>query len=542
MLQTILDYYQTELEALYEQALYFAKAHPQYASQLGILPFAIKNPELERLLQGTAFLTARIQKKIDGDFKQISHVLLTAIMPALLQHSPAAGIACYQPNSDPSDNFILEKSTPFHATTTTGDTVIFTNPQPVHISKAKIKSTLYKRTTHGAELVIKLSCVDNNTLNFYLNTNNQSAHAVITALLQSRISTTHQPQEPHLQLYALAAQNCWLAQPANLLFIYQIIREFFHYPLKRQFFSLTNLCVYNEAVDITFYFKKFDTQFERLIHTNLLQLNCFPLINQYSTTCEPIKLNHDVAQQTIQLDNIIAIENVTAYKNDGEMINVAPLLENPSSATELCYYAHYNTELNKTQLSFNSSQDYAQIDLLEVQALKSNQEAIETILNDSANLAAHDETQLDSAVLCWQSQLYPGSFNQINQQHYWQLIALLNQPLQYAPAHADAVLSQLKLLLRALHPASASKFSGLIDDLSQLSIKLITGRSRTAGFSAVTYGYEFNLLVDTDDGNKSELSLLGLLLFHYLQATVEMNRFVILILRNKQHQVLHQWQ
>ena len=56
------DYYQTELSALRELATEFAAAHPALASRLsGPSP----DPDVERILEGVAFLTGRVREKLD---------------------------------------------------------------------------------------------------------------------------------------------------------------------------------------------------------------------------------------------------------------------------------------------------------------------------------------------------------------------------------------------------------------------------------------------------------------------------------------------
>ncbi|HEX6929366.1 MAG TPA: type VI secretion system baseplate subunit TssF, partial [Gammaproteobacteria bacterium] len=59
------QYYQRELDELRELAVEFARAYPALAPRLtGPSP----DPDVERVLEGTAFLTGRIRQKIDDDF------------------------------------------------------------------------------------------------------------------------------------------------------------------------------------------------------------------------------------------------------------------------------------------------------------------------------------------------------------------------------------------------------------------------------------------------------------------------------------------
>jgi hypothetical protein len=69
-------YYQSELEKLREQTLEFAQAYPTIAPQLAQ---ASTDPDVERILEGVAFLTAQIRQKIDDDFPEFAQGLLKQI-------------------------------------------------------------------------------------------------------------------------------------------------------------------------------------------------------------------------------------------------------------------------------------------------------------------------------------------------------------------------------------------------------------------------------------------------------------------------------
>lgn len=88
------DYYRRELEALYRSGAAFADAEPQLARRLQA---AATDPDVERLLQGVAFLSARIRQMHDGELPQLARTLLEALYPALLRPVPAASIVQFGP-------------------------------------------------------------------------------------------------------------------------------------------------------------------------------------------------------------------------------------------------------------------------------------------------------------------------------------------------------------------------------------------------------------------------------------------------------------
>jgi len=76
MRSDLLEYYETELRALRTMGAEFARTYPTIAERLQLDAKQSADPHVERLLQGFAFLAARVQLKIDDDFPEISEALL----------------------------------------------------------------------------------------------------------------------------------------------------------------------------------------------------------------------------------------------------------------------------------------------------------------------------------------------------------------------------------------------------------------------------------------------------------------------------------
>jgi type VI secretion system protein ImpG len=69
----LLEYYNRELQFAREMGGEFAQAYPRIAARLGLEGLECADPYVERLLEGFAFLTARVQLKLDArhpDFTQ----------------------------------------------------------------------------------------------------------------------------------------------------------------------------------------------------------------------------------------------------------------------------------------------------------------------------------------------------------------------------------------------------------------------------------------------------------------------------------------
>ena len=87
-------YFLNELDSLKEIAEEFSQANPTLAPLLS-QPSA--DPDVERILEGVAFLTAGIRQKIDDDFPEFSQGLLNQIFPHYLRPIPSATIMEFTP-------------------------------------------------------------------------------------------------------------------------------------------------------------------------------------------------------------------------------------------------------------------------------------------------------------------------------------------------------------------------------------------------------------------------------------------------------------
>src|SRR3954466_12038138 len=99
----LLQYYNLELQHLRETGAEFAQQFPKIAARLGMHGLEVADPYVERLLEGGAFLAARVQLKLDAEFPRFTQALLEIIYPHYLAPTPSMLIAQFQPDlNDPN--------------------------------------------------------------------------------------------------------------------------------------------------------------------------------------------------------------------------------------------------------------------------------------------------------------------------------------------------------------------------------------------------------------------------------------------------------
>lgn len=87
-------YYRDELDFLRQLGREFAEAHPKEAH---FLTEVGNDPDVERLLEGVAFLTGRIRQKLDDEFPELIHGVMNLLWPHYLRPIPAMSLLEFTP-------------------------------------------------------------------------------------------------------------------------------------------------------------------------------------------------------------------------------------------------------------------------------------------------------------------------------------------------------------------------------------------------------------------------------------------------------------
>ena len=93
----LLRMYNDELAYLREGAREFGEEHETVAGRLGLKTPTDPDPYVERLLEGVAFLGARVQLKLKDQYPEFTQHLLHAVQPHYLAPTPSMCIAGFEP-------------------------------------------------------------------------------------------------------------------------------------------------------------------------------------------------------------------------------------------------------------------------------------------------------------------------------------------------------------------------------------------------------------------------------------------------------------
>src|SRR6201993_1755137 len=100
MRDELLLFYERELDYLRKSAAQFAARYPKVASRLVLEPTKCEDPHVERLLEGFAFLAARVHLKIDDEFPEITEALLGIVYPHFIRPIPSMSVVQFYLDPD----------------------------------------------------------------------------------------------------------------------------------------------------------------------------------------------------------------------------------------------------------------------------------------------------------------------------------------------------------------------------------------------------------------------------------------------------------
>ncbi|MCB2186784.1 MAG: type VI secretion system baseplate subunit TssF [Deltaproteobacteria bacterium] len=92
-------YYRQEFNYLVEEGREFSERYPDLAWQLNLTDSRGRDPNVERLLEGFAFLTSRIQMRLDDDMPQLADGLLSLLWPHYGRHIPSFCLMQFRPQA-----------------------------------------------------------------------------------------------------------------------------------------------------------------------------------------------------------------------------------------------------------------------------------------------------------------------------------------------------------------------------------------------------------------------------------------------------------
>lgn len=355
----LLRHYNDELTHLREVGAEFAQEFPKIAARLSLDGLEVTDPYVERLLEGFAFLAARIQLKLDAEQPRLIQHLLETVYPGFLSPVPSMVIARMRP--DPLDpnltkGFTLKRGSALTAELTRGQNTRceFRTAHDVTLWPIEIASVQY--FTHAPDLPLahlpvarqlkgglRIKLKLHGGLSFrqlrlerlplYISAPDEVAFRLHELVLGNTVATWVSSKKP-MQGFADAAsvqplgfsdEEALLPETLRGFSGHRLLQELAAMPQRFLFFDVQDLARRLDQVDgaeaeIVLLFSRGDAALESLVDAGSLALFCTPAVNLFPKRLDRIQLgtdnweHHVVPDRTRPMDyEVHTMESVTGY-------------------------------------------------------------------------------------------------------------------------------------------------------------------------------------------------------------------------------------
>ena len=363
----MLDYYNRELAYVREQGAEFSEQFPKVAARLGMRGMEVADPYVERLLEGFAFMSARIQLKMDAEFPRFSQRLLDLVYPGYLAPTPAMAIARFEPSKSEGgspDGFVLPKHTRMRARLpaqeqtacefrTAHDLTLW----PLQIKEARLTAAPpdlpiagYRwgapvrgalRLSFETTAQIDVASLKLDSLSLFINGTADTAsklqeliHTQCVGLMVHRGGLPIRdlvPYEPSaLKAEGFATEQAMLPLDSRAFDGHRLLHEYFAFPERFRFFSINGLQralsrIEGTKFEIVILLKSSSAALEAVIDAANFVLHCAPVVNLFTRSSDRIPITstrfeyHAVMDRGRPLDfEIHSITKVTGHQSDSD--------------------------------------------------------------------------------------------------------------------------------------------------------------------------------------------------------------------------------
>ncbi len=327
------ELYEAELRRLHEKAREFAEAYPEQAGMLNLADVKDRDPYIERLLEGMAYLTAQIRVHIEDDIPEISETLLNHLWPHFLRPYPSATIVEFTPKAGQ-----LQKPQYLARGTRIRSGAVgnadegrvpcrFRTTVPVVLNPLELVAMDLDEPTGGgtrfrlrfrAHRGVDVGDLDLAALKIYLDADPSLAlwlhHQLTGGVRRARV---HLPDQPTSLPTELGGQEA--VRPAHMdgedamvpisgrsFFGFHLLQDYFCFRDRYMFVTLHGL----EGVDWPRGCNEFEVEIlvdgttprDHKLDKNNFRLHCAPAVNLFAWSAEPIRLEHRRASYTVMAD------------------------------------------------------------------------------------------------------------------------------------------------------------------------------------------------------------------------------------------------
>ncbi|RYF82135.1 MAG: type VI secretion system baseplate subunit TssF [Comamonadaceae bacterium] len=382
----LLSLYEQELRYFRESSGEFARAFPKIAHRLGIEGQEVADPYVERLIEATAFLSARVNLKLDAEYPRFTGHLLDIVYPHFLAPTPSMAICAFTPMQDDANLAMgptLPRGSALRARQAAGQNTHceFRTSQalrvwPVEITRAQyfsyapdlplaqhprareIRGGL--RITLQATAGLRFDQIAMDALQLYFGGADDVAWQLHECVLGQPVGLMLRAAQPTAPVRLLPGDvihevgygddEGLLPATATGFSGFRLVQEYFAFPERFRFARITGLAPLlaqtpASEIELVLLFSRGDAVLEKLVSADNVQLHCVPAINLFPKRLDRVVVNEGVSHFHLLPDRTrpqdFEVHSVTEVVGHGGAAAGAPQ-DAPLEQTFLPFYAAFH--------------------------------------------------------------------------------------------------------------------------------------------------------------------------------------------------------
>lgn len=371
MSDSLLPYYDRELNAIRSLATEFAAANPKIAARLRLTADAVDDPAVARLLEGAAFLAARVHHRLDDEFPELTDALLGTLYPHYLAPVPSATIVQFHAADDAQGLATVPAGRLLDTEAVRGEPCRFRTTAPASVWPVTIEAARLSglplaapanpqaigRDGSRANAVLRLTLACSNPamtltqlgvdrLRLFLRAAPNVSLPLYELLCEHVLSVAlaDGPNDPAPTLLPAASvrpvgfapEEALLPWPARSFTGFRLLTEYFAFPEKFMFIDIEGLDARTmvetgQRMEIFIYLRRTVQELERVVDADSLALGCAPAINLFPQRCDPIPLDGYTTEYRVEPDRrrpgameVWMVERVRENRSDSTQRPLAP--------------------------------------------------------------------------------------------------------------------------------------------------------------------------------------------------------------------------
>ena len=333
MSDALFPYFRRELDALHRLGADFAKAHPKIAGRLRLGPDGADDPQVERLLEGVAFLAARVQHRLDDEFPELTDALLGLLYPHYLAPFPSCFIARLEPAEGLQAAAVLKAGLTVDTEPVRGERCRFRTAYPVTLWPVEVESVRLQGLPFTAPLNpavqgraaaclrIVLRCRSKDMsfarlgmdhLRIFLRGAQAlrlhellCGHALAVGYAEGPADAGAVILPPEaIAPVGFAPEEALLPWPTRSFSGFRLLSEYFAFPQKFLFLDLCGMQARTLAgaggrLEVFVWLDRGAPELERSVDAGAVALGCTPLVNLFPKHCEEVSLDDTATEYRI---------------------------------------------------------------------------------------------------------------------------------------------------------------------------------------------------------------------------------------------------